>query len=102
MEPMNELTAEQYAQAHRAFAHALALCRTRLPIEAIQDVEHWLQHDELELAFESLGLSIMRERVVLGSEERMILFPLGPLLGLDRESVLSASFWEDVSPLLRP
>jgi hypothetical protein len=99
---MSELTPQQYAQSHAAFTRALAMCRARLSIEAIRDVEHWLQHDELENAFESLGLSIMRERVFLSTDAKVVLYPLGRLLGLDRESVLSPTFWDDVSPLLRP
>jgi hypothetical protein len=99
---MSDLTPEQYAQSHAAFLRALAMCNTRLSAEATREIEHWLQHDELELAFESLGLSIMREQVTLSSEVREALFPLGLLLGLDRESVLSSTFWRDFCPLLRP
>ncbi len=99
---MNQLDPHHFHRLRAEFTRAFDMCRTQLSADAIRDVEHWLQHDELELAFESLGLSLRGESVIVSKEVKSILFPIGVLLGLDRESVLSATFWSDVSPLLKP
>ncbi len=65
------------------------------------DVEQRLEHGELEMAVESLCLSLRYEGVIVPDMACSHLLKLGPLLGLDRESVLELDFWTKTLPLLR-
>jgi hypothetical protein len=56
-------------------------------------VDEWLGHGEIEMAFESLCLSLRAENVAVPERARDELLLLGPGLGLDKESVFEPEFW---------
>ncbi len=99
---MTELTAKKYRNAEEDFKIAFGMCKPTLSEEAKKNVEHYLNHGELEMAFESLGLSLKAEAINVPGAARELLYPLAAVLGLIEESVFSASFWKEVSPILKP
>ena len=99
---MNELTAKEYRSAEEDFKIGFGMCMPTLSAEAKKNVQHYLNHGELEMAFESLGLSVKAEGIHVPRAARELLYPLGAGLGLIEESVFSATFWKEVSPLLKP
>jgi hypothetical protein len=67
-----------------------------LSLEARQGVEHYLSHDEYEMAFEGLGLELIKvDEVTL--EDRRCCTWLARQLGLNTESVFDANFWQKLS-----
>jgi hypothetical protein len=99
---MSALTPERYHKAENDFKIAFGICAPLLSFEAAKDIEHYVQHSELEMAYESLGMSLKAENVEVPRAVKEILYPLGPLLEVDKEGVLNANFWEEVSPILKP
>jgi hypothetical protein len=97
----DQATPEELRQCAEDLRIALGLCKTFLSPEAISDVTHYLDHGEIEVAYESLGLSLKAENVDVPRAAKELLYPLGRKLGVDKEAVLSSTFWEDVSPLLK-
>ena len=64
-----------------------------LSSDAREGVEHYLSHDEYEMAFEGLAIELMRiDEVTL--DDRRCCTQLGRQLGLDAESVFDADFWQ--------
>lgn len=70
--------------------------RPALPADEVQSVEHLLAVGELEMAFESLVLSVMQARLRLEESEWVHLLELARALGLDRESVYDLDFWQSL------
>jgi hypothetical protein len=66
----------------------------------VDHVEHYLGVAEIEMAYESLVLSLMGEQVVLDRRLANELLLLGVALGLDQESVFQGDFWEKAAPYL--
>ena len=62
-------------------------------------VAHYLEHGEFEMAYESLMLSVLDERVPLDLATKTALRDIGLALGLDAESVFRADFWGLMEPL---
>ncbi len=96
------LTPPQYHKAVADFKMALDICLPLLSAEASKDVKHYLDHAEIEIAYESLGMSLKAENVSIPQQAKEILYPLGIILNVNSESVLSGNFWEEVAPLLKP
>jgi hypothetical protein len=70
----------------------LKLVESKLDNESIDYVNHYINHDEYEMAFEGLFLEIMKFEKIpeidfLKSKE------IGELLKLDEESVFDFDFW---------
>ncbi len=71
----------------------LEIVRRELNQESIEGVEHYLNHDEYEMAFEGLFIEIMKlkklpELDMKESEEVAL------RLKLDEESIFDANFWD--------
>jgi hypothetical protein len=64
-----------------------------LPHDEIETVEYYLSNAEIEMAFESLGLSLIQHKVLLECETSQALHALGLRLSLDKESVFDDKFW---------
>ena len=63
--------------------------------DARQAVEHYLSHDEYEMAFEGLGIELMNiSQITL--DDRRLCTRLARQLGLDVESVFDGDFWQKV------
>ena len=97
---MSALTNDQYRSTEEDFKIAFGICRSLLSSDAVKDVEHYLEHGELELAYESFGLSLKAEGVEVPKSAKELLLPMGPVLGVDKEGVLNANFWKEVLPIL--
>ena len=77
----------------QAFIHsALKTARPELDEESIEAVQHYLDHDEYEMAFEGLFIEIMKLQNVPEinfRESREV----AKLLNLHKESVFDTDFW---------
>jgi len=56
-------------------------------------VEHYLNSDEYEMAYELFCLQLMRHNVRLEPQDCSALITLGSTLGLDQETVFEPDFW---------
>lgn len=65
--------------------------------DARNNVEHYIDVAEIEMAYESLVLSLIDEKIVVSDILRKELLEIGVLLGLDKDSVFRADFWELVN-----
>jgi hypothetical protein len=72
----------------------------QLSKEGRENVEHFIEATELEMACESLVLSMLEERVQLSEDAKKELLDLALGLKLDKESVFRADFWQIAGPLL--
>jgi hypothetical protein len=72
----------------------------QLSDEARQNVEHYIEVAELEMACESLVLSVIEEHIQLSADIKEELLRLCCALHLDEEAVFRADFWKIVRPLL--
>lgn len=91
---MSDLNLERYKILVARLNACIALLAPRLTSEAIEHVRHYIDHGELELAYESLVLSCIRElpaREMHISEE---LQTIGSDLNMEHESVFEADFWK--------
>lgn len=96
------LTPEQYRAAEKDFRTAFDLCKLKLSAESIASVTHYLEHSELEMAYEALGLSIDAEAAVIPEAAKTILHPLAKTLGVLDDGVLCGNFAQRILPLLKP
>lgn len=67
--------------------------------DGVQNVEHYLDASELEMAYESFLLSMIEEKLDLAKQDKPELFDIGKLLGVDKDSVFRADFWQHVKSL---
>jgi hypothetical protein len=84
---------DEYAQCERLFHVAFDRCKESMSSEAVNDIEHWLAHGELEMAFESFCLSLVAEMLVLSGDVKSTLRHLAPALGVEKEGVFDDEFW---------
>lgn len=68
----------------------------RLAQDAVDAVEHYIEHDEYEMALEGLCLELMGMSEFT-SEDREICKRLSMQLGLNRESVFDPEFWQKLN-----
>lgn len=68
----------------------------RLTQETVDAVEHYVEHDEYEIALEGLCLELM-DLSEFTSEDREICKRLSMQLGLNRESVFDPGFWRKLN-----
>ena len=66
--------------------------RSSLSPESADAVEHYLEHDEFELALEGLCIDLIEQERLKGDALEECI-TLGRKLNLDEESVLRADFW---------
>ncbi len=84
---------KEYADCESILQSKIRQLRTLLPHGAIETVEYYLCNAEIEMAFESLGLSIIQHKVLLERETSQALYELGVRLSMDKESVFDDQFW---------
>jgi hypothetical protein len=70
--------------------------RGQLSADAVEGVEHYLQHDEYEMALEGLCIELLGLQE-LKPEDRRECRELGQALGLDRETVFDPTVWQRLS-----
>ena len=71
----------------------LQQCEGILCAEAADDVRHYIEHGEPEMAFEGLFIELMRIGRVPESVDKKSCVKLGEYLNLDVETVLDDDFW---------
>jgi len=99
---MSILSAEIYRKAEAELVHVLHECTPHLSADAVGNVQHYLDNAELELAFESLLLSINQERVSVSQTSKQLLYPLGGLLGVVDDGVLIGNSWPTLCAVIKP
>lgn len=62
--------------------------------ESAEGTLHYLQHGELEMAFEILGLGLLNSTISLDESMGSRLVAIGRQLGVDNESVWDPLFWD--------
>jgi len=72
----------------------------QLSKESQENVRHFIEATEVEMACESFVLSVLEEQVRLSDEAKKELLDLALALQLDKESVFRADFWQIAHPLL--
>jgi len=68
-----------------------------LSIESIDAVNHYLEHDEFEMAFEGLFLDLMSIEHLPQLLDGKRCMDLAIIMKLDKESVFDAEFWKKFS-----
>ena len=71
----------------------LNLCKDSLDLESVEAVQHYIDHDEYEMAFEGLFIELMKLGRLPNIGNWNDYLDLGHSLGLDKESVFDAEFW---------
>lgn len=66
----------------------------KLSAEACQNIEHYMGVAEIEMACESLTLSLLNEEIPIAPESKDELLQLCTALGLAKESIFRANFWQ--------
>jgi hypothetical protein len=95
------MTPDEYGADDRDFRSLFEEIQSDLPADSLSDVQHWLANAELEMALESLGLSIAQAGVNLSPDAKGRLRRLILKYHLDKESVFDGAFWAKVEPFLR-
>ena len=72
----------------------------QLSNEGRENIQHFIDATEIEMACESFILSVLKEHVQLSDDVRNELRKLALALHLDKESVFRADFWVMAGPLL--
>ena len=82
-----------WSSARGLLQELLDECKQKLDSESIKEVQHYITHDEYEMAFEGMFLELIK----LGYYPEAICsnkyIGLGKSLRLDIESVFSPDFW---------
>lgn len=65
----------------------------KLSVDACQNIEHYMGVVEIEMACESLTLSLVHEEIPITPESKDELLQLCTALGLAKESIFRADFW---------
>lgn len=83
----------EYVDCESILQNEIRQLRILLPCDDIDTVEYYLSNAEIEMALESLGLSLMQNQVLLQDKTSQTLRELGLRLSLDKESVFDDKFW---------
>ena len=89
-----------YQLVESRFRNVFARYERQLSDEARQNVEHYVGVAEIEMACESFVLSVIEEQIRLSPEARKELLQLSVALGLDKESIFRADFWQKAQAVL--
>jgi len=71
-------------------------CRSKLDNDTITGVEHYLDHDEYEMAFEGLFIDLMEAGFWPPDLSLSYYLEVGKNLGLEKESTFHPNFWEEL------
>ena len=75
--------------------------RPMLADDSDQNVTHYLDNGEVEMAYESMILSAMDEHLSCTEAVANELYAMGLELRLDKSSVFDSEFWTHAAPYLR-
>ena len=65
--------------------------------ETNESINHYLNHDEYEMAFEGLFIEIMKTNVWISKKSILFYIDIGIQLSLDKESVFEQDFWKKLN-----
>lgn len=88
------MATRDYTRIEKEFRRVFEACAPALALDSVENVRHYLDVAELEMAYESFVLSVLDEQVELSDANRMTLLELGPLLGVDTDPVFRGDFWD--------
>lgn len=87
------MTPEQYRRLGARFARVLDLTQSEVDSESLECVHHYVDHAEIEMAFEILCLGLIKSSVRLPPDLAREIESLARELGLDSASVFDAELW---------
>lgn len=90
---MNALTAENYNELGARLKACVGLFTSKLAGDSVEHVCHYIEHGELEMAYESLVLSCLKEGVACEIPVANELRSIGIELNMEVESVFEPEFW---------
>lgn len=91
----------EYQTIDARFRSIFGRYAAQLSKESRENVQHFIEATEVEMACESFVLSVLEEKVQLSVDVKKELLDLALGLQLDKESVFRADFWQIAHPLLR-
>lgn len=91
---VNSLDKEQWSNVERILRHVLDESKPALELDAVEAVEHYLEHGEYEMAFEGLFLELMKSSIVFDKPTLKKYYKLGSVLGLAKDAVFDPQFWK--------
>ena len=65
----------------------------QMPLDTKEHVLHFVNHSELEMAFEGFCIDLMTVHVKLSLDNARKFYRIGLSLGLDKESIYDPDFW---------
>lgn len=94
------LSTQELNEINNFIRKTLSLVKCDLDEESYNAVEHYLNHDEYEMAFEGLFIELIQSKskpIIDFKNSRKIALALG----LDKESVFDGDFWIKFEKFLR-
>jgi len=88
------INADAYVELESRFLAVFLSLKPSFSTDAVATVEHYISVAELEMACESLVLSLVEESIVISADLWQELLSLCRALGLDKESVFKPDFFE--------
>jgi hypothetical protein len=79
---------------------ALRQCESQLPIGVIKEVSDYLEHNELGLAWETLGSELTMMQVAPPEVAGQMMLETGACMGFDQPGARSCALWRDLETLL--
>lgn len=97
---MANLSKEDYQVHEERVFQLLAIVRNLISTEGLKGIEHYLNHAEIEMAYELLCLEIIRAEIDLSESVKTDLKDLALGLELDKENVYEPNFWEKLNSFI--
>jgi len=94
------MTPEVYTEREAVLERLLHNLAPALPEDAFDGVAHYLQHAELEMAFELFCLELITHRTKIERKEASAIHELAVALHLDTDAIFDADFWPKLNNFL--
>lgn len=88
------MTKEEYLLYQERIIEFLNLIRERISPNTLTGIEHYLDHAEIEMAFELFCLEIISKNISFPQNKKRQLLDLAERLGLKSNSVYEPDLWE--------
>lgn len=69
--------------------------------ETLDSVEHFIAHDEYEMAYEGLFIELMKIHFNPSDIDMNIYLKIGEILNLDKESIFDSEFWAHLAEYVK-
>lgn len=84
---------EFFTKAFKLIQGLLDRNASKLDSESIEAVQHYISHDEYEMAFEGLFIDLMALGEITSEENLATYVELGKKMALDQSTVFDGDFW---------